>query len=72
VGRKINKPRSPSGSLITIRRIEKRLSTQAVAKACGITATTLNRWETGKVPGYGSVYKLAKLLDISLDDLLKP
>jgi len=51
-------------------RIRKNLTQQQLANMVGISKKTISAYETGKaVPSLRVAIKLAKVLDVSLDDL---
>ena len=54
-------------------RNEKRLSQEDLAKKSGVKYTTLTKIETGVIrkPSVFAVSKIAKALDVSIEDLLK-
>lgn len=49
----------------------KKLPQKQVAKQLGISKATLSSWETGKsLPNIKQLYKMSKILGVSMEDLL--
>lgn len=60
------------GEIILARRIQMRFTQPAIAKACGVSPTTVCRWETGYIQNMkvSRLMDLAKVLNMSVQDLL--
>ena len=53
-------------------RKNKKISQQELADRCGVSRTTIARFESGsRKPFFVTVVKLARVLDFSLDDLAR-
>lgn len=49
----------------------KKLPQKQVAKQLGVSTVTLSSWETGKsLPNIKQLYKMSKILGVSMEDLL--
>ncbi len=59
-------------SLIKKIRIEKGISQENIATALGVSTATVSRWESGEfIPRAEKLVRLAELLGVTTDDLLK-
>lgn len=58
------------GEIIRTAREDKNLNQSQLAAKAGISQATVNYLETGKrKPGFTTIVKIAKVLDLNLDDL---
>ena len=58
------------GEIIRTAREEKNLNQSQLAAKAGISQATVNYLETGKRnPGFTTIVKIAKVLDLNLEDL---
>ena len=58
------------GEIIRTAREEKNLNQSQLAAKAGISQATVNYLETGKLnPGFTTIVKIAKVLDLNLEDL---
>ena len=72
MGRKPKQRRNRYGAWLQNLRREKGLSQDALSKATGVPQSTLAYWEqTGKLTGRETIFKLAKALGVSVQDLLR-
>lgn len=59
-------------NLIKKIRIEKGISQENIATALGVSTATVSRWESGEfIPRAEKLVRLAELLGVTTDDLLK-
>jgi transcriptional regulator with XRE-family HTH domain len=73
MGRKPKARRDPYGAWIQQLRHDRRLTQQELAKLAGVPQTTLAYWEkTGRLTGRQIILRLASVLDVSLNKLLRP
>lgn len=56
------------GTLLRERRVQLNLTMKEVADECGVSESTVSRWETGKIASIkrGQIYSLSQILHISL------
>lgn len=67
------KRNTSQGAFLSIKRLEKGLSVEAIGKLLNVTGSTVHRWEIeGSIPGYEIAPALADILGVSLDELLRP
>ena len=53
-------------------RAERGMKDTDVAKKAGLSPSTLSEWKTGKLtPGLESARKIARALDVTIDELIK-
>jgi transcriptional regulator with XRE-family HTH domain len=72
MGRKPKQRRNRYGAWLQNLRREKGLSQDALSQATGVPQSTLAYWEkTGKLTGRETIFKLAKALGVSVEDLLR-
>lgn len=73
MGRKPKAKRDVYGAWLHHLRNERKLTQQELAKLTGVPQTTLAYWErTGKLTGRKAILRLANVLDVSLNKLLRP
>jgi transcriptional regulator with XRE-family HTH domain len=73
MGRKPKARRDPYGAWLQQLRRERKLTQQELAKLAGVPQTTLAYWEkTGRLAGRQIILRLASVLDVSLNKLLRP
>ncbi|MBQ8425894.1 MAG: helix-turn-helix transcriptional regulator [Clostridia bacterium] len=59
------------GKTIKEKRIEQGLSQQTLAKLIGVTHASISYWENGvNIPNVLDVWKIADVLNISIDELI--
>ncbi len=60
------------GSLLRERRIDLKYSLEDVAKYCGLSKSTISRWETGRIEEIkrGHIYLLSRILYLPIEILL--
>lgn len=56
--------------LIRVERARKRMSQNELAKQMGVAETTIRRWEKGGNVPSGKLYPLAKILGVSIEELV--
>lgn len=63
---------SDVGLLIRQRRVDLRITLKEVADFCGVSESTVSRWETGKIASVkrAQLYQLSQILRISMDSLM--
>ena len=72
MGRKPNERRNRYGAWLHHLRSQKGLSQDALSKLTGVPQSTLAYWEkTGKLTGRETIFKIAKALDVSVEELLR-
>lgn len=72
MGRKPKARRDAYGAWLYHLRKERKLTQQELAKLVGVPQTTLGYWErTGKLTGREIIIRLAKSLDVSVNNLLR-
>ena len=69
----MSKDQSTIGKTIRKYRQEKKMSQEALARAADLSLPTIVKIESGETPNpsIDTVQKIAKALDISIDDLMK-
>ncbi len=73
MGRKPKTRRHSYGAWLHYLRKEQKLTQEQLAARIGVPQTTLAYWErTGKLPGRLIFFKMAEVLDVSLNKLLRP
>jgi len=73
MGRKPKVKRDAYGAWLHHLRKERKLTQDELAKLTGVPQTTLAYWErTGKLTGRKSILRLANILGVSLNKLLRP
>jgi transcriptional regulator with XRE-family HTH domain len=72
MGRKPNERRNRYGAWLHHLRSQKGLSQDELSKLTGVPQSTLAYWEkTGKLTGRETIIKIAKALDVSIEELLR-
>jgi transcriptional regulator with XRE-family HTH domain len=72
MGRKPKERRNSYGAWLQHLRKEKGLSQDELAKATRVPQSTLAYWEkTGKLSGRDTIIKIAKVLGVSVEELLR-
>jgi transcriptional regulator with XRE-family HTH domain len=72
MGRRPQTRRDSYGAWLHHLRTEKGLTQDEVAERIGVPQSTLAYWErTGKLPGRGVIVKLARMLGVSVEELLR-
>jgi transcriptional regulator with XRE-family HTH domain len=72
MGRKPKERRDPYGAWLCHLRKEKGLSQDELSKLTGVPQSTLAYWEqTGKLAGRETIIKMAKVLKVSVEKLLR-
>jgi transcriptional regulator with XRE-family HTH domain len=72
MGRKPKERRNRYGAWLHHLRNQKGLSQDALSKMTGVPQSTLAYWEkTGKLAGRKTIFKIAKALDVSVEELLR-
>jgi DNA-binding XRE family transcriptional regulator len=73
MGRKPTDRRNRYGAWLHHLRKQKGLSQDALSELTGVPQSTLAYWEkTGKLTGRDIIFKLADVLEVSIEDLLRP
>ena len=62
---------SEVGKLLRERRSQLNLTMKEVADFCGVSESTVSRWETGKIASIkrGQIYSLSQILHISVETI---
>jgi transcriptional regulator with XRE-family HTH domain len=72
MGRKPKERRNRYGAWLQHLRTQKGLSQEALSDLTGVPQSTLAYWEkTGKLTGRETIVKIAKALDVSIEELLR-
>lgn len=72
MGRKPKERRNRYGAWLHHLRSQKNLSQDALSKMTGVPQSTLAYWErTGTLTGRETIFKIAKALDVSVEELLR-
>ncbi|MDP3004309.1 MAG: helix-turn-helix transcriptional regulator [Candidatus Azambacteria bacterium] len=69
----MSKDQQPIGKTIRKYRQEKKMSQEALARAANLSLPTIVKIESGETsnPTIDTVKKIAKVFDVSIDDLMK-